>query len=187
VQLPFFLLSLSLPPFFYIYIYSTPLLKRVLFLFLGLFFIFFIFSLSLSLFYFFSFCIYPIHILSLMTSLLSKADHYNESTLHYYHYLPAPVPVTQILSSVRFTDSTQQSDPEMHALRTMLSAHRALPYSGRQTCSNTKNNTLNNRLAYVEALVGKFLSMAVLVLVFVTHSFIFIFMYISYRYQRSRD
>ncbi|CAO3595834.1 unnamed protein product [Absidia cylindrospora] len=88
-----------------------------------------------------------------MTSLLPTSNYCNASTLHYYHYLPATAPVTQTLSSVRFTNSTQQSDPEMHALRTMLSAHRALPYSGRQTCTNTKNNTLNNRLAYVEALV----------------------------------
>ncbi|CAO3587399.1 unnamed protein product [Absidia cylindrospora] len=41
----------------------------------------------------------------------------------------------------------------MYALRTMLSAHQTLPYAGRRTSTNTKDNTLNNRLAYVEALV----------------------------------
>ncbi|KAI8332432.1 cyclin-domain-containing protein [Chlamydoabsidia padenii] len=94
-----------------------------------------------------------------MTSLLPTPDPYYAPTLQYY-YQPPP-PVTQTLSSIRFTDpiqqeqqhQQQQTEPEMYALRTMLSAHRTLPYGGRRSCTNTKNNTLNNRLAYVEALV----------------------------------
>ncbi|KAI8081505.1 cyclin-domain-containing protein [Halteromyces radiatus] len=86
-----------------------------------------------------------------MTSLLSTTGHYYASTLHCYYHPPAPV--TQTLSSVRFTEPSHQTDPEMYALRAMLSAHRTLPYSGRRTCNGTKNSTLNNRLAYVEALV----------------------------------
>ncbi|KAI8339935.1 cyclin-domain-containing protein, partial [Chlamydoabsidia padenii] len=88
-----------------------------------------------------------------MTSLLSTPDNYYGLNLKYYYQPPPPPPVTQTLSSVRFTDPTQHPDPEMYALRAMLSAHRTLPYAGRRASGNTKTNTLNNRLAYVEALV----------------------------------
>ncbi|CAO3626874.1 unnamed protein product [Cunninghamella blakesleeana] len=93
-----------------------------------------------------------------MTSLISNnnTSHYYASTTttsHYYHY--PPTPVTQTISSVRFSDpSPPLLEPEMLALRSMLSAHRSLPYNGRRTCNNSiKSNGINNRLAYVEALV----------------------------------
>lgn len=88
-----------------------------------------------------------------MTSLLSTTDHYYGLPLQYCNQPPPPV--AQTVSSVRFNDCTQHSDSEMHALRAMLLAHGTLPYAGRRAWGNTKNNTLNNRLAYVEALVGK--------------------------------
>lgn len=101
----------------------------------------------------------------------SSSDQYYASTLHYPQYQP-PAPVTQTLSSIRFTttDSTPPIDPEMHALRTMLSAHRTLPYAGRRSCTSTKNNTLNNRLAYVEALVGKNDPLATLAIISISHT-----------------
>ncbi|CAO3618663.1 unnamed protein product [Cunninghamella echinulata] len=91
---------------------------------------------------------------TITTTTTTTPSHYYATTSHYYHY--PPTPVTQTISSVQFSNpSPPPLEPEMLALRTMLSAHRSLPYNGRRTCSThtMKNNGLNNRLAYVEALV----------------------------------
>ncbi|ORX61580.1 hypothetical protein DM01DRAFT_1332181 [Hesseltinella vesiculosa] len=85
-----------------------------------------------------------------MTSFV-PTQYYGHSyyTNHSHTPLTPLTPVTQTLSHVR-CDSTLE--PEMAALKSMLSNHRSLPYAGRRS-SHSKGNSLNNRLAYVEALV----------------------------------